>query len=89
MAKPEPVTGPPSHHLDLELTVQGELFALSGVFTLAEGMAAFDRWVAKVGGAAGGLTPGQVTMLKARGIRTAERTEAAATALEALDSETP
>lgn len=74
MAKP-----PATHHLDLSVTVRGERFALSGVFLLAEGLAAMDRWVAQLDG---GLTADQVNALQIRAERLARR-------LETLDATTP
>jgi len=87
MPKPEPVAGPPSHHLDLTLTVQGETFKLAGVFRLEDGLKAFDHWVGKLGG--DGLTPTQLAELLRRSRQTTQRAQALAAALKALDAQTP
>lgn len=86
MPRPES-TIPPSHHLDLNVTVHGDRFALSGVFRLEDGLRAFDHWFAKLNGDV--LSKEQLAALKVRAERSATRLEAIATSLETLDAETP
>jgi hypothetical protein len=90
MSKPPSLPAPaagPVHALDLSMTVEGEAFSLKGVFALSDGLAAFDHWAATLGGS--GFTPAQLAELKRRSAQTAQRAQAVAAALKALDAETP
>lgn len=89
MAKPlPPPSSPAQHHLDLIMTVGGETFSLKGVFTLDDGLAAFDHWVEKLR-EGDSLTPAQLATLLQRSRQTRDRAVAVAAALKALDAQNP